>query len=38
MLFSENDYKLLQKKFGIVGDSKLIREQLIRLLQAAPTD
>jgi len=38
MLFSENDYKLLQKKFGIVGDSKLIREQIIRLLQAAPTD
>lgn len=38
MLFSENDYKLLQKKFGIIGESKLIKEQLVRLLQAAPTD
>lgn len=38
MLFSENDFKLLQKRFGIVGESKLIRELLIRLLQAAPTD
>ena len=38
MLFSENDYKLLQKRFGIVGESKLIRELLVRLLQAAPTD
>lgn len=38
MLFSENEYKLLQKRFGIVGESKLIRELLVRLLQAAPTD
>jgi DNA-binding NtrC family response regulator len=36
--FDSNIYKLLQTRFGIIGDSEIMRNILTKLMQAAPTD